>query len=213
MAIRTVLPAHQERSRESLARLIDAAVEVLDKFGIEGATVPRIAARAGVSPGTIYRRFPDKDSLLREVCLRTLEANYELTKEMFAPDLWKDKSLAEMARAIIDFILERNRIHRGLVRAMLIFILQHPDGAFVRKSAALREKTFQVVTELVLTRRSEIRHRDPESAVNFAMLMLRIAAQSILALPHALSRPIPHLEDQLETDLLRMFLRYLGIEE
>jgi AcrR family transcriptional regulator len=212
MPNKTALPAHQERSRESLARLIKSAVEVLDKNGIEGATIPRIAGHAGLSPGTVYRRFPDKDALLREVCLGMLEANYRQTQALFAPELWKDKSLAEMAHAMIDFILDRNRTHRGLVRAMLIFTLQHPDAAFVRKSAALREKTFQVVTELLLTRRREIHHHDPESAVNLAMLMVRVAAQGVLVLPHALSRPVPGVEDQLERELPRMFLRYLEIE-
>ena len=213
MPDKTVLPAHQERSRESLARLITATLAVLDKNGIEGATIPRIASRAGLSPGAVYRRFPDKDALLREVCLRILEENYRNTKELFAPELWKDKSLAEMARGVIDFILDRNRAHRGMVRAMLIFMLQHPDPGFVRKSAVLREKTLQVVTELLLTRRREIPHPDPESAVNFAMLMARIAAQGVLVLPQALSRPVPGVEDQLKCELPRMFLRYLGSED
>jgi len=213
MATKTVLPAHQERSRESLARLINAAIDVLDKNGLEGATIPRIAARARLSPGAVYRRFPDKDALLREVCLRMLEANYRDTRKRFAPELWKDKPPMEIARAVIDFILDRNRTHRGLVRALLIFTLQHPDAAFVRKSAALREKTLQLVTELLLTRRAEIHHPNPEAAVNFATLMARVAAQGVLVLPHALSRPVPGMEDQLERELPRMFLRYLGIEE
>jgi len=207
------LPAHQARSRESLARLLQATVEVLDKYGIEGATIPRIAARAGVSPGTVYRRFPDKDALLREVCLRMLEANYRQTAELFAPELWQDKSLAETARAVVDFILDRNRTHRGLVRALLIFTLQHPNAAFVRRSAVLREKTLHLVAELLLRRRHEIQHPDPEAAVNFALLMARTAAQGVLVLPQALSRPVPGVEDQLEQDLPRMVLRYLGIKE
>jgi AcrR family transcriptional regulator len=209
----TVLPAHQARSRKSLERLLQATLQVLDKHGIEGATVPRIAALAGVSPGTVYRRFPDKDALLREACIRMLEENYRQTRELFDPGRWKDKSLPQIAHAIIDFVLVRNRTHRGFVRAMLIFTLQHPDAGFVRKSAALREKTLHVVTELLLTRRSEIHHRDPESAASLAMLMVRIAAQGVLVLPHALSRPVPGMEDQLERELPRMILRFLGIEE
>src|ERR1700689_5385215 len=78
----TTLPAHQARSRESLARLLKAAAEVLNKDGLERATIPRIAAKAGLSPATIYRRFPDKDALLREVCLRMLEENYKNSKKL-----------------------------------------------------------------------------------------------------------------------------------
>jgi len=180
---KTTLPAHQERSRESLARLLKATIEVLDKDGIEGATIPRIAARAGLSPGAVYRRFPDKDALMREVCLQVFQSNYKGTKELFAGERWKGKSLPEIARSVIEMTLKGHRQHRGLLRALLFFIWQHPDAAFVRRCDELEWKTFQDIAELLLTRRSEIRHPHPESAVKFAMLMVGIAAQGILVLP------------------------------
>jgi AcrR family transcriptional regulator len=216
MPNKNVLPAHQARSRESLVRLLKATVEVLDKDGIEGATIPRIAARAGVSPGTVYRRFPDKDALMREVCVRVLEGNYKQTKELFAPDRWKDKSLAEMARSVIELTLQGHRRHRGLVRAILFFTQQHPNTAFVRKSDELEWKTFQDIADLLLTRRREIRHPDPEAAVKFAIMMVSFVAQGAIVLPHKpadLARLLPDMEAQLARELPTMFLRYLGIED
>ena len=213
---KTVLPAHQARSRESLARLLKAAAEVLNKEGLEGATIPRIAARAGLSPGTVYRRFPDKDALLREVCLRLLEGNYKHSKELLAPERWTGKSLAEMARYVIAMSLKGHQTHRGLLRALLFFTLQHPDAAFVRKSEEFEWQVFRQVGDLMLTRRSEIRHPDPESAVKFAMLMVGVTANGVLILPRGpseLSRFLPDVEAQLERELPRMILRYLGIEE
>jgi AcrR family transcriptional regulator len=216
MPRKTVLPAHQARSRQSLARLLKATIEVLDKEGIEGATIPRIAARAGLSPGAVYRRFPDKDALLREVCIRVFEGNYKGTKQLLAEDRWQGKSLEEISRTVIGMTLKGHRTHRGLLRALLFFILQHPDAAFVRKTEDFEWKTFEDVAELLLTRRQEIRHPDPESAVRFAMLMLGIAAQGILVLPpnpKDLSRLLPDIDSQLERELPKMFLRYLGVKE
>jgi AcrR family transcriptional regulator len=40
------LPATQARGRETLKRLLTAAAEILDEQGLEGATIPRIEARA-----------------------------------------------------------------------------------------------------------------------------------------------------------------------
>jgi len=213
---KTVLPAHQARSRESLARLLKATAEVLNQGGLEGATIPRIAARAGLSPGTVYRRFPDKDALLREVCLRLFDENYRRTKELLATDCWKSMSLPEMAHSIITISLKGHQVHRGLLRALLFFTLQHPDAAFVRKSEELEWKTFQDVADLLLTRKKEIHHPDPESAVKFAILMVGIAANGVLILPpdpKDLSRFLPAVESQLERELPRMFLRYLGVKE
>jgi len=65
-AARNWLPAQQQG-----AAAHPAAVPLPD--GAEAATVPAIAERAGASVGAVYRRFPDKDALLRAVCERFLE--------------------------------------------------------------------------------------------------------------------------------------------
>jgi len=212
---KTVLPALQARSRESLKRLLNATIQVLDEDGLEGATIPRIAARAGLSPGTVYRRFPDKDALMREVCIRIYEQAYLNTKALLAPEKWQDKPLAEIAEYVIDLSLKGHRQHRGLLRSLTLFLLQHQDAAFVRKCDEFQGRAFQNATDLLLSRRREIRHPDPEAAVKFAMLMLPVMAEGILVLPpnpNDFARLIPNLETVLPRELPRMFLRFLGIE-
>ncbi|MFI5106681.1 MAG: TetR family transcriptional regulator, partial [Terriglobales bacterium] len=49
----TTLAPQQARSRESLRKLLKAAAEVLGQHGLEGATIPRIARHAGLTPGAI----------------------------------------------------------------------------------------------------------------------------------------------------------------
>ena len=66
MAKKTLEP-QQARSRESTRKLLKAAAEVLGQHGLEGTTIPRIAQHAGLTPGAVYRRFPDKDALLEAV--------------------------------------------------------------------------------------------------------------------------------------------------
>jgi len=48
--VRKTLEPRQERSRESLRKLVKAAVEVLGQRGVEGTTIPRIARHAGLTP-------------------------------------------------------------------------------------------------------------------------------------------------------------------
>lgn len=212
---KTVLPAHQERSRETLARLLRAAVETLDRDGLEGATIPRIAARAGLTPGAIYRRFPDKDALLREVCLRALESNFRSTSDLLSSEKWKDKPLAHILTYVIQTTLKGHSQHRGLLRALTLFTLQHPDAAFVRKSEELEWKTFELVSEILFHRRDEIRHPDPDSAIRCAMLMIGVVAQGVMVLPRDskhFSRILPDTDNRLQRELPRMVLRYLGLE-
>src|SRR5688572_26213010 len=53
----------EERPRQ----ILDAALQVFDERGLAGARLDDIARRAGVSKGTIYLYFANKEELLREV--------------------------------------------------------------------------------------------------------------------------------------------------
>lgn len=46
-----------------MERILDAAFEVFGENGFQGTTLRQIAARAGISAGTIYNYFSDKDKL------------------------------------------------------------------------------------------------------------------------------------------------------
>jgi AcrR family transcriptional regulator len=210
----SVLPAHQARSRRTLERLLRATVEVLDKHGLEGATIPRIAARARLTPGTVYRRFPDKHALLREAWLRVLRANASQSAALLAPEAWRHAPLAALVRHVVTTTLRGHTRHRELLRALMIFSLEHADSAFRRESAEQQEAVFRTVTEVLLARRTEIGHPDPESAVPFALLMVGVAAKGVLTMPRdpkTLSRLVPDVEARLEQELPEMVLSYLRI--
>ncbi|MDJ0764299.1 MAG: TetR/AcrR family transcriptional regulator [Myxococcota bacterium] len=54
----------QQRSKEMVAAVLEAAADIFAKLGYAGATTNKIAERAGVSVGSLYQYFPNKDSLL-----------------------------------------------------------------------------------------------------------------------------------------------------
>jgi AcrR family transcriptional regulator len=54
----------QARSRESVEAILQAAAQVFERHGYAAGTTNRIATRAGVSIGTLYQYFPNKDAIL-----------------------------------------------------------------------------------------------------------------------------------------------------
>jgi AcrR family transcriptional regulator len=50
--------------------ILDAAAQVLLAKGYERATTDRIAERAGVSIGSVYEYFPNKESIFAALTLR-----------------------------------------------------------------------------------------------------------------------------------------------
>lgn len=54
----------QTRARETCAAIFEAAAQILEREGERAFNTNRIAERAGVSVGTIYQYFPDKEAIL-----------------------------------------------------------------------------------------------------------------------------------------------------
>jgi TetR/AcrR family transcriptional regulator len=53
--------------------ILDTARAVFETYGVRRANIEDVAARAGVSRSTIYRRFPTKDKLFEQVVRREAE--------------------------------------------------------------------------------------------------------------------------------------------
>ncbi|TSD88275.1 TetR/AcrR family transcriptional regulator [Mycobacterium sp. KBS0706] len=53
----------QARSTETVAVILEAAARILEERGLGGYTTNAVAARAGVSIGSLYQYFPGKDAL------------------------------------------------------------------------------------------------------------------------------------------------------
>src|SRR3954467_4230018 len=62
--------ASQERSRATVAALVEATARILVTEGFDKASTNRIAEVAGVSIGSLYQYFPSKEALVLAVAER-----------------------------------------------------------------------------------------------------------------------------------------------
>lgn len=54
----------QQRSRQMVDTLIEATARTIANHGLDSTTTPLIAETAGVSVGSLYQYFEDKDALI-----------------------------------------------------------------------------------------------------------------------------------------------------
>lgn len=54
----------QQRSREMVDRILEAAARIFESSGYHATTTNHVAEAAGVSVGSLYQYFPNKDALL-----------------------------------------------------------------------------------------------------------------------------------------------------
>lgn len=67
----------QARSLAKLELMFEAAIRILENEELGAFTTNRIAAVAGVSIGTLYQYFPDRDALLVALVKREIDATFE----------------------------------------------------------------------------------------------------------------------------------------
>lgn len=63
----------QERGKERVEKILDAAAAVFDEVGYEAATTHQIAAKAGTAIGSLYQFFADKAAIFNAMELRHIE--------------------------------------------------------------------------------------------------------------------------------------------
>jgi AcrR family transcriptional regulator len=65
-------------------KILDTARAVFETYGVRRANIEDVAARAGVSRSTVYRRFPTKDDLFETVVRREAELFFTTLDEATA---------------------------------------------------------------------------------------------------------------------------------
>ncbi|QFY13468.1 TetR family transcriptional regulator [Nonomuraea phyllanthi] len=88
-------------AKRNLAQILTAARDVITERGPD-APLDEIARRAGVGSGTLYRRFPDRDSLLRAVALDALTATLAAARAAGEQERDPFDALARYLREALD---------------------------------------------------------------------------------------------------------------
>jgi AcrR family transcriptional regulator len=102
----------QRRSVETVARILDAAARIFDERGYHRTTTNHIAEAAGVSIGSLYQYFPNKDALLVALAERHLDEATVAFEEQAAVLRATDPSVADVVRALVAFALDANDTQR-----------------------------------------------------------------------------------------------------
>jgi AcrR family transcriptional regulator len=78
----------QQRSEETRARILEAAIKLFSKYGYNAASVDDICTEAGVSKGAFYHHFKTKQALfiaLLDGWLKTIDEAIEASRDNTVP--------------------------------------------------------------------------------------------------------------------------------
>jgi AcrR family transcriptional regulator len=156
-----VRPPKQQRSRDSLERMLQAAEDIA-LGGSEALTVAEVVRRAGTSRGAYCHRFLDKEALMRALIERSTTRQETEIREQLATVEWGSLPLEEVIWALLQ--IEQRHYGRYLLlhRTFATFASSNP----VVKSRGYRFKKYMENIEIQIIGEAARKagHRDPETA-------------------------------------------------
>ena len=146
----------QARSAASVDAILEATIQVLLSIGKEQLTTTKVAARAGVSVGTLYQYFPNKSSLLQAALRRHLtevgDAVERVCKEQ------RGRTPRQMVTALINAFMQA-KMRDAKTSVALYSVSSDVDGAKIVQQMGIR---FHKAVVRMLTTSCEPLTSDPQ---------------------------------------------------
>ena len=190
----------QERARVTVEAILTASAQLLLDEGPARLSTNRIAKRAGVSIGTLYQYFPDKEAIVRELAERQLDRQFALFEVDLQAILGPQADLEHAVRALVLGILQTKRMEPELSRALLLAGAIGDEDWNQRWLQRMRE----VVRSALHLKREHVRPGDLDTMAYVLCTAFEFVLQD--ALKHR-----PHLvrDGRLADELAELAIRYL----
>ena len=101
----------QERSRRTREEILEATAHLLNRQPLEEVSTNHIAKKTGISIGTLYKYYPNKDSILADLSLMYMQQDAELFETVF--EKYVDRDRDELLDALVGALMH---IHRDNAR-------------------------------------------------------------------------------------------------
>ncbi|MGO9028048.1 MAG: TetR/AcrR family transcriptional regulator [Acidimicrobiales bacterium] len=191
--------AKQRRAADTRERILEAAAHVFAEYGYAAGTTNRIAERAGVSIGSLYQYFPNKDSILVELVHAHVNAGISIIQRHLSASAMPESLDAQIrlfVRATIENHVDAPALHQVLFE-------EAPRPAELLKMLHAAEEWIVQAAQHLLAEHPEVAVTDIETAA-------RLVVSAIESLVHryfAAGQPIELL--RFEDELVAMLSRYL----
>jgi AcrR family transcriptional regulator len=116
----------QARARHTVEAIFEAAARIIEREGPAALNTNRIAERAGVSIGTLYDYFPNKEALLIAMARRQLEEDHQVFRTALAAAL--DTPGLSPARIAVRALIDLHRSRPEVRRAVMTTHISHGFG-------------------------------------------------------------------------------------
>lgn len=190
----------QQRSKEMVEMILEATARVLVREGYEGANTNRVADVAGVSVGSLYQYFPNKESLVAALMERHLGEMSKIYEERFAG--LRNAPLEAAVRGLLSASVEAHAIRPELHK---VFVEQMPRVGDLGTIVEVGKRIESELVEFLRLHCQEVERED----LRLAAFLIFYGVESAI---HAavIERPEYVKDGRLVDELTKLVLGYLS---
>ncbi len=192
----------QVRSRATRDAIVEAAARIVGTRGLDGFTTNAVADRAGVSIGSLYQYFPNKDALMVAL-IAWQQARQAVALREAAAGIGPDASFADTVRALVRGAMAHHRADALLATAIDHEEARLPTGAVSEQAS---DEAAPLIVALLARYRDRIGAIDPNRAARTLPALVRAVVDTWA------NRDPPEL-DVAEDEAVRAVLGYLGARQ
>jgi AcrR family transcriptional regulator len=190
----------QARAKDTAEAIMRATAHILKKRGYQATTTNHVAEAAGVSIGSLYQYFPNKEAIVAALLERHLEETMGWLRSATVSAL--EQPLEEAARTLIQGLIAAHRVDPDLHR---VFAEELPRVGSFERIHALEKETLALV-------RAYLEARVPELVAQRKLdIVCFVIVHSVEALTHGV---VLFRQDWLDDpafldEVVRLVVRYV----
>ncbi len=170
----------QQRSRFTVDQILEAAARVFAERGYAGATTNHIAERAGVSIGSLYQYFPNKDTILVALQARHMESASEVFQGMMDEVLEEEATLEVLLRRFVTRVFE---MHTSEPELHHVLLYEGPRAPELSEKLHRIEDSMARTVEQMLARRGGVSRQHARHAAYLLVHVVENLAHEYLVHP------------------------------
>lgn len=193
----------QARSQAMVEVILESTARVLAERGYAGTNTNVVAERAGVSVGSVYQYFPNKDSLVTALHERHGAQMYAAIAAVLATE--RPDGLHGHVQAMVRALLAAHRVAPDLHR---VLEREFPFFDAPRDQSAADGGIFRQVRQLLEAHRREIAPTDLDLATWMVLQTMESLAHAAAIEPPTMFAP-----EAVEAAIVRVLMGYLTVQQ
>lgn len=189
----------QQRAIYLVDTVLHAAQLCIAEYGLLQLTTPKIAERSGISVGSIYQYFENKEQIVQELLLRKSETLGQALKQLVVTQ--EQLTIEEIIPLSVQFGFDMMKADQGF----FIEVLKHWHGYNHSKAAQVLEQHFFEVGLYVFNR--FYREWDFETLKHKSFVIINSTLFTMMR--YVSNNDFLIEEQQLKNELSKMILAYL----